>query len=504
MPGADAQGRAVWDDFSGGEWGVLDEEEARKRKGLWHGGNVMVFENGTIGPRPGLRKYVPSGGMPSNPLKGFSFTGTPAKDILLVVGTTAYYLDGTDLTPAVTAFSGSLASTPTVPVQMIEPAESLVYFISYGDKIYKLNLLTDALSAVASTPGGRTIARYGDRLVAGGTAADPQRVFFSNAAVFDTWGASDYFDVGYGGQVRALFEQRGHLAIAMSSSEWWVVTGSLGSSDQLRKVVTGHHPWHFWPTFAELLGDDRVLFVGTREDYPGFFNGAAVQEHRHLQFNGGAAPSNSASDRKVVRLKRADEALVLDSSGDGLLFANGVWSFHDFTGPEGWATSDLQGRVFMSDGGDTGVAPVIYVWRHDLDRPGAVGDTYARPGDDSDTPVDAFLHLPEFWHDRRHEMRVTRVDVDFIKYDTGSSSTNHFDVNVRTLRRYGGAAFDESTTQSFDEAASSANASGTKQRQSFGGFGSLAPGNGLQVRFTNVRGCAFRSVTVHYDDRGRR
>ena len=331
------------------------------------------------------------------------------------------------------------------------------------------------------------------------TLRDIARVTYSEAADYTSWPALNYFDVGAKSSVRALFAQRGHLAIGMQDGSWWVRTGTPGASGELRRVSGGGvHPWHFTAQAAAMLGGDQIAYVPVSSDYPALFNGATPREERHLGLiaTEGAGYVNGFDDIKVVRGHRPDEWLYILPVYDRFAqYRHGVWTFHSLPAhiTSAYVASDAQGRIYFCDGGAPGSPTLIYHYEVSLERPGQVGDTWARPGDDVDTPLTASFRTPQWWHPDGHEVRVRGVIVDFESYPTGSATPNGFDVTAAVLRRYTNPGELVSGTQTW-----SATPTRDRHREHFG-FGAQGRGGGFELRFANVRGVAFRSIVAVVD-----
>lgn len=491
------------------EYGTLGARQAGQLGAGWfHAKNLQRYRNGHIGPRAGLRAYAFTG-LSSGVVHGFGWAGTTGSDLWFAQGTALRLLDSAGFTSAVQAVAGTLASTPTRPLQWVEGPSSRTYIANYGDKLYYLDHVAKTLTAIVGSPAAGCLTFYGDRLIAAGNSANPNRVFYSDAAAYSTFGAGSYFDVGdAGGQIRGLFVQRGHLVIVKQDGTWWVLTGVPGVNDTLRRVTGGGvHPWHLHANSIVGLGDDRVMFVPISAGWPAAFDGARVAEKRHLDFldNDEVTPDSPLFVR-AVRGFRNDEYAIVGGSGDSgsqgraLLYRNGVDTFHDFDqSPDAYVASDAQGHVFLCDGGSGGAAPKFWAWDVHLDRPAFATDTYARDKDgDAGSTFDAFLHLPEWRDPGDREVQVRSVVVDFTKWNTGSAQTNHFEVAVDALDRLNVDGPKTSATQSFDEAAASASTSGTRARKVVT-VGDQGSGLAFQVRLTQMRGVTIERVTVVCD-----
>lgn len=473
--------------------------------GWFHALNMQRYRNGFIGPRSGLRAYVPTG-VDIGLIRGFGWAGTAGVDIWYVQGTNVRLMDSADFADVIQTATGALASTPTRPVQGVEGPASRVYLANYADKCYFLDLVAKTVTAIATTPGASAICFYGERLMAGGDATNPNRLYYSGAATYTTWSAANFIDVGdAGGQIRFLFPQRGHLVIGKQDGTWWVLTGVPGVNDTLRRVTGGGvHPWHLHANSVVGLGNDTVKFVPLSSGHPATFDGVGVTEEPHLDFLGNleVTPASELFVR-AARGFRKDEYVIVGGSGSAgsqgkaLLHRLGSSTFHDFDqNTEALVSSDAQGHIFICDGGGAAANPKFWVWDIHQDRPAFTTDGRARDKDgDAASVFDAFLHLPEWWEPQEREVLVRSITVDFIKWNTGSSQTNAFTVRVDRLDHLNTSGVVSSFAQSFTEAVGSAATTGTPQRQVFT-VGDQGVGTGFQVKLTAIRGVSIRRVAV--------
>jgi hypothetical protein len=491
-----AQGRAVtfagWD---GGEWGTLDTEEAGRREAQMFTANNMVRTRaGLLSPRPGVKELAVTG-LPAGTVRGFGYAGTLGSDLWIIVGTGVYLLDG--LAGGAATLLGQIAVTPNRPVQGVESGVGITHITVSGDKCYRINHITKTLTALAGSPGGDSIELWGERLAVGGR--DTARVFYSEPANFAAWPALNFFDVGARAAVRALFAQRGHLTIALADGSWWVRTGTPGHSGELRRVSGGGvHPWHFTAQAAVMLGGDQIAYVPVSSDYPALFNGAVPREERHLGLIGalGSGYIDGFVDIKAVRGFRPDEwVYVLPNQNRLAQFRHGVWTHHTLPAAisSPYVASNAQGLIYLCDGGG-GSTPRVFTYQLNVERPGSVLDTFARPGDNSNTPLDASFRLPQWWHPDGHEVRVRGVIVDFETHTSGSATANRFDVTAVAMRSYGTPGEVGANTQTWTRTPAALN----RERVHLG-FGDQGRGGGFELRFTNVRGVSIRSVVAVID-----
>jgi hypothetical protein len=443
---------------------------------------------------------------------GLGWMGTLGKSLWIIVDDELYTLE--PLTLSAATLIGTLDAVPTEPVVSAEGDSGISYISSYGEGFYELNLNVgiDTLTKFPGVPGTRALTLHRERLFIGGEPSAFSRVYFSDPFAFDSFPALSYFDVPSIPEVRGLYPQRDHLLIGKMDYSWWAFTGTAGAtSAALHRLRSGGGaPWHFWPGKAVLNEDDVLWLVAGSHDEPAAYDGTSIERVKHLEgwLAGGINP-NSQIGLRVAQLGREDEVLIVsdDPAYDqhALIRRNGVWTRHIYdVDLQGHVASDRQGLVHIADGGAVDAAPKLYTWNGELDRPGRVDDVLARPGDDSDTPLDAWLELPEWWTQGENECRVRGVIVDFVKFDTGAAETNHFEVQVRVHRAYGtvdaeGAAVvpggeDEVAFEVWDEPTATASVDGTPDVRHFG-FGPKK-GRGFSLRVEAIRGVAIRSVTA--------
>lgn len=486
----------AYDDFSGGEFGTLGSRRAgRRRQGMFTARNMRVYKDGSIGPRPGI-KNMDLSSVPSGRVWGLGFSPTTNGHVWFIVGTTAYKVQ-VGFQNTVAAFgAGSLASTPTVFIrgkESVRLINNAAFITSKGDKCYYLNFTTNTVQALTGSPGGRDIELYGDRMVVGGTTSEPYRLWFSDAADFATWDVANYIDIGYDWALYHLLSQRNALTI-MAQSLHHRVTGALSSP--VARLASGALPAI---QFASVLDGDTIIYCPQVRSAPVTFDGVADEDTlAHLEWQ-----STLGTKMGTYSYENRD-VLFVSGSGDAraLLRSNGVWTVHDLgitVHAEGACTRFGSDKLLLlNNDGASGTATDFYSFDMSLQRPGFTGDTYASPGDGSFTPLTTYLHLPEFWHPEGMEMLVRGVVVDFVKWRTGSSTDNNFDVAVRALDRYQAVSYNASATQTWSEAGTSATTTGTEQRQVFG-FGDQGSGGGFEIHLDNIKGVSIRSIVPIID-----
>lgn len=512
-----------WSEFSGGEYGDLGPTGAEPT--MFTGTNVMVYNDGTIGPRPGL-KQLQIQSLSAGPiwtLRGLGY-GTSNGQVY-GQGSTLYGFTFT--TTATVAAIGTVSTTVTTNSQMIQYGPNIGELARYGDKLYQVAPETPLVTPLPSSPGALTLTPYGIRLMAANgavtttvtasvtaTAVTAKRVYYSAAADLTSWPALNYFDVGnISWPVSYLDELRQRLIISTGGGEFWALSGTPGVNDSLKRQPRGDLSGAQWYHHARV--GETVWFFPSGEDFPVQFTGIVVDKlrFRHLRFTGG-----SGTDWSMTALPVAEMLLALEDggSGRGLLLANDVWTYHDFgvttsrycTPPSvGGSGADLDMPLVLSDGGSAGAAPVFWTFAPTLSRPAKVSDTWAQPGDASTTPVDASFSTSLASAKPGHRFKARRITVHGLKWNTGSSSTNHFDLKLRSFYRSGPpprgmSSPKDSKTFSWDEAASLTTSDKTPFSVTFTA-GDQQLGDQVQCVISSQRGCAIEAIEVDADEEPR-
>lgn len=492
----------LYDDFDGGEWG--DRNAWKAEKNQFTANNMLVYSTGELGVRAGLVERTPAG-VPNGEILGFGSTPVPAKDAWFVIGNNAYTFDilvGNNLLTA----TGTMSGTATSNFDVTRIGTDLYITAKGKTNSYRLRLNTGtgvpaALSVLTGSPSARAIVSYGDRLVLGDiTGSLTNRIRFSDALNYFSWPSANFIDIGADWFINGLLVQRQHLVIAKQVG-FFVLTGVPGVNPVIRKISGDHGPLS---SAESAMGQNDLLYNWpTIGHFPAAFNGSRQIKQRHLDNflplsgTGDTVPTTTGV---TPLLDDADGAAWLQSS-KAIVFRDGVFTYHTF----GVTTTGLTakeggsgGLVTFCDGGGVSSSAKFYVWDVNQDRPGIEGSTHDRAGDASDVAVSGSVTFPEWWAPNASEFRVRAVIVDFRKWNTGASNTNHFDLKVDMLRRYNNTSPTASNTVSFDEAPASASASGTLDRRIFG-FGEQGNGNGFQIVMTNCRGIAIQRIEVILD-----
>lgn len=501
----------VYRSFSKGEWGTLGAYAAgRQADGFFTGQNVIVYADGSLGPRPGLKKRTYTS-MPNGSVDVFGFEQeylASPQELFFVIGTSVYaapaFVDGAVRTIGTLSGGAAVERTAARTAQYGE----MMWFVVPGSGVYRWDRTADTLSLTLADPGVfHDLLIHRDRMYACG--GGPNRVYYSDAADYNTFDALSYFDIPSGGAVLRMATIRNNLHFYIEKGEW-MLSGVPESTATLRRIspsMFGHSRYGQ----VDIPEENRTYLIPSDRNAP-LVSVAGIEDRDSLAHLETWAGSPSATARGGTYLPESRDVLFLDGSGNGLLRHHDVWTRQEFSvGSSARAFAILPGLIGIIVDGDASNPPEFYVFQASFSsgqvhRPGFVSDTHAQPGDDSTTPLDAWFHLPEWWHPRGYEAKVMAVEVEFTTWNTGTTETAHFDlvVEAKQPRLLNGASAGgvASQTYSFDEAVASSSTSGTDRRVRFN-VGDAGWGRGFQVQFTNIRSAAIQAVTVIVEDEPR-
>src|SRR6202035_5849611 len=91
----------------------------------------------SIIPRSGLVEVTPTG-LPTGVILGFHWIPVPGKTALVIIGKGVWQFT-VEATGSAAVQIGSLAQTPTLPVQMVTDAGGITYATVAGDQTYKID-----------------------------------------------------------------------------------------------------------------------------------------------------------------------------------------------------------------------------------------------------------------------------------------------------------------------------------------------------------------------------
>lgn len=518
----------VFDRWTGGEFGSASSRDAGKlnadgRIAAFTAKNMLRYRDGLMGPRAGMKSL----GITSAPNGALKALGGSFTEFWFVVGSTAYHVARTGGAVSAYTMTDSIAGTFVYPGEVAD-AGTVSYLLVFGDAAYKIDHGTHTVTKLTGTdsmPAGRACLFYQDRLLVAGSSSEPQRLFFSEpgGTGWESFPALNYVDVP-GFALTSLLPYRNGLLVGSAGGTYSLITGSLGVDSITRQITRQGCPGD--PPKGAALATDEVVYMGQSKPWVTVFNGALHYEIEDLRFAGDnyTGDTDATPTFRLLKLLGPDDWLALSGLStpaeavSRALVHNGSispsiepstspaskCSYHTWEQPIGAWALELGGstdEVLLVKDGDGSHPCEFFIWTARLDRPGFVGDDSSQPGDGSDTPIQAFLHTAELFADDGSELLVRKVIVDFRKWDTGNTITNHFELSVKATQRYNTVEPSDSARQPFDELPSAVtDADGFEDESQTFNVGDQGYAHGFRIIFDEIRGVAIRSVTVVYDE----
>lgn len=510
---------ALFDDFSGGDWGTVDSSMAPKAS--WSGSNVVVYRDGLIGPRPGAKGLSVTGLDDFEigcPLVVTGLLNLPAKD----TGTTKWrlyeanvetagnaatdYDTGISYTGAGTVSVGVTWARPPIdtPVAWLENATGRFY---YGSPLGSPPTVTMAGGA----PGGPSLVWFGSRVWGGDFGTN--KVYYSDVNDPETWPAANYVEIGMttADYIRWMVAGRNALYVFMASSVY-AITGTPGSSLTVRRVLDyslGPTPNGIGMSRSGLIG----LAAAQADSVPVLFSGAAVSVPANRRLNGEVRFSDSLYPGEWV-MPAGEEGLVwvakASATSDTLtLFDGKTWSHHSIARASGVQVgyTGTYGQAFAEAPVDQRSADFIYFVTHasgsaptvsclrvaNFTNPGIQSSSDGTsPGDGSNTPLTASFSLPDIYSGDGSLLRVAKVVVHFRKYATGTSANAAFTVSLTPVG-VDSSGDGSAETSTFSEAVPVSNTNDVYRTP---GFSRTMEAEGFRLAFTGLASVAIRRVVV--------
>ena len=218
-----------WDDWSGGEYGILSPEQ--QKKNMWSGDNLVLYDDGRLGPRAGLSQLATT---TSGSNSGEAAGHAQLADATWIVyqGTTVRTWDETGGTWNASATVGAIIGAPAV---FCKTAPTHNYLLTAGNGLDRCTHVSSAaptilaITMTAFTEIGAAISLYRDRMyVSDDTSGSACRVRYSDANDYTTFGTLSYFDVGDATPVAWMGWSGSRLIIIKENLETWAYQGVPG------------------------------------------------------------------------------------------------------------------------------------------------------------------------------------------------------------------------------------------------------------------------------------
>lgn len=441
--------------------------------------NAQVYENGTLGPRPGWREITPSGGSrtsaeSTDPARGLMwYQESDGDEHLMVIfrdtsDGNSWKFDTFDLATETWSTGQTLADVASGAFSLYPndyPFSALLTALFDGSILSAIGphiLLADASSpgtvAAVTTADGdaREVTVNRERAYYWGIASTPGRVYFSEAADYANIGAANSFDVNadkdsYAGAPIGMWSVKNALLIAMKDNRWATLTGASPENGSFKELGRDVVPVHGTATVV----DNQVFFLsptgaGVVIATPGFVEAESLRYLSPLAHPGGTEdrPSNDFWPKHSV----GDDTNgflflpgLLGSDLDQLLAVertNGVFNLSRWDmGPDVTDVVFSRGRPNeMYAVLDFGTDWDFYSRNHTLNRPGNSADSKSRSLTDEGSSV--VVDLGEIVASQGMRVRPTKVVIDAQYWKGGSYDDPSIAVDCTILGTEGGSPED--------------------------------------------------------------
>lgn len=442
---------ARFSSFDGGEYGALAARRAAPNQ--FTGYNAMVYRDGSIGPRAGIKDLSmvwATTGMPE--IVGFHGNSqSGGRDrFYFVSGTTLYRVDVRDSTgglltgqtPAsVGTFSGSGAG------QFIQADRRYSYVTMVNASTYQVDngVASPTMTALTGAPGGRCTAIYGEQMVVAAPTGNTNRIRWSAPANYNSWPSTNFLDVGSSNEtITAMRVMRNQLVLLTDQGSIFIVSGVLGVNHTVREFLPGERVggpghagavdmdragnlWYTRETSGELAVP--VMFTGSeRVEFPMVGNLLVARD---------SAVTARGETRNYVATLHEQATVVIAGSppggGDYLVFRDGAWTAHasaDLTDDGCAIVAGSSGEVYLL-GRNGAAAPRLYVWKVEQNLPPTTVNSLSGLEDGTSTTVSVTFETQEVVSADGEELWVEWVDVAFTSVDTGLTLENRFGVYLK-------------------------------------------------------------------------
>jgi hypothetical protein len=513
-------------DFTGGHTGIRGLH--RVEPNMFYAKNMMVYATGLLGPRPGLKAHTVTG-VPNGTCVALDYIGYPGRLLALGTATSSSFQVGAvsndTLTASYTPNIIQVLSAPTqgfhgdnyerVGLAFYDP-NGYVYATHAGARTWKVRWYDGA--DFGSFPiggidrGFKGIKLYRDRLFLFSeypvtTSRLPHRVWFSQPADFTNFPATNYVDLpSYYWEPYAMVHLANHAFFPQRHTGWMAWIGASPASLEVRQTYTDPPALATGTGMAQtsfIQDGDKVWWI-RQNGALSVMNGAEYETtaKSYLGFHGEPIPA----DLTGIRLPDPAETIVFCNRWTRRLLMRhwAVWTMHDFptTAPlSGFMCRNEYGnRIIFASPGSQSSPPTLMSLDLSLERPALTTDSYARPGDLSDTPLDAEVTFPEYNDPDGTDVLVRQLRIDVVKY----ASTSGFTATVESAAMWNPDGSTEGwRSETHPVTLTGGTSSGVTDRVILN-FADQGWGSAFRIKLSGVYGLAIKSVTGAYDRRHHR
>lgn len=528
----------MFGDWSKGDYG---RRLPATEPGAFRGLNVMVYPDGSVGPRP--------------PMRPFPVTGYGTAEIRHAIWVTAgvYSLVESivtvDIGGVVRGFDvdGRTGDTPTGSGATTNPGTvtSLSGLVEFNNQLFGVRftaggvqISSSAITSVAAMPSGQTAVAYGDQMVIlRDSGSGPlNEIRWSAPADATSWPTANFLRVGGGSFIKLMRVGRNSLVFGLEDGTWWVLTGPLGPSAVLRRVDKSlpitillpaasnidRHP-------ATVTNGGSVVLV-TRRDVCTFTGAQTLVEPSVDSPYHALDVLNYPTIVKSAAPLLGDDQLAMSSYTSpnpvatttiGTIVANPNDAWVRWQVPETLNTTD-PGVAVLGDGSGIlfvmtqailpDAAPKFYTVNTQARSPLNSG-AYSSATDTTITPVtptdgntgaavQGTLRTYTWYHPEMKNTTVVGVVVDLLYEASHLPGGNvGLSVAVESVSSNTDTDYSTSLTQAWGPNQPKLSSTGTNVNPSRAifRFGDQGPGPGFRLVFTNMKGCTIRQVMAIVD-----
>jgi len=393
------------------EWRQGSSASADPGSSEYNSENAQVYENGSLGPRPGWKAISDSAGTrvfdpATDSLLGLSwYQETDAAEYLAVVfddaGTAKF--DTLPLASPTWAAGQTLTDLATgadnlYPPNYDDTAKVLTSFdgsilSSLGPHLLFATASSIGTVAAITTADGdaRSVTVNRERAYYWGINARPGRIYYSNAADFSTVESTSSFDTNadvdsYAGAPTGAWSVKNALLIACKDNRWLVLTGASPDTGSLKELGQDVAPIHGTATIVDnqlwfLSPTGHGLVVAT----PSFVESETLRHMSPLAYPGSslARPNNSFMPQSAVGDDINGNLMLpgrLTGDNDEIVAVERVNEVFNLSR---WDTDTAPQDIVFSGGrpnemyaaADLGTSWAFYSRDHTLNRPANSGDS---------------------------------------------------------------------------------------------------------------------------------
>ena len=455
-------------------WGQGSSAAGDAETSEYNSENAQVYENGTLGPRPGWKRIVDTAGtrvfnQETDSLRGIVwFQETDADEHMALAfydtSGSAHKFDILNLATNTWVAGQTLSDqggggTSFYPPRFDDVAKTLMsndgtILTIIGPHILIASASSIGTVAAITTADGdaRVATRYRERTYYWAISGAPGRIYYSEAADFSTVGASSSFPINvdvdsYAGAPVGVWSVKNALLIAAKDNRWLVLTGTSPENGTLRELGIDVVPVHG----SAAVVDNQVFFLnpsglGLVVATPSFVEPDQLRYLSPLAYPGSTEqrptnnfmPLTGVGDDVNGNLFLPGRNLADDDNIVAVERINGVFNLSRWvtdTAPQDIVfTRGRPGEMYAA--ADLGTSWHLYSRDHTLNRPANSGDTKSvslKNEANTDGGSDVVVDLGEVVGDQGTIIRPIKVVLDLDYWKGGTYTTPELKVDATVL-----------------------------------------------------------------------